>query len=161
MGGFHVPSGAGRPGYEFLTWGVGPLNFKLSASDTDGELLVGEIIGSGFGVPRHLHYEQDEWFYITKGTFLIEVGGEQFNAKEGDSLYGPRMVPHAWAPVGDGPNTMIFTLQPAGPFEEFAQATHKLGRLPTPEEANAIFEASGMKITGPPLDAAKTSFEGA
>ena len=143
-------------------FGTQELHTKVSAADTDGRFLVGEVIGSaGFGPPRHLHYDQDEWFLVTKGTFLIEVGGEQFDAKSGDSIFAPRKVPHTWAPTGGRTSTMVFVLQPAGPFEAFIREASALGRLPTPQEANALFEAHGMKITGPSLDVAETSFEGA
>jgi hypothetical protein len=30
-------------------------------------------MGKG-GPPRHLHYEQDEWFFAIKGDFAMEVG---------------------------------------------------------------------------------------
>ena len=26
------------------------------------------------GPARHLHYDQDEWFYAVEGEFIIEVG---------------------------------------------------------------------------------------
>jgi hypothetical protein len=95
-----------------------------------------------------------------EGDFLIEVGGEQFEARLGDSIFAPRNVPHAWAPTGDGSGTLVFALQPAGLFEDFIRRGSTLGRLPTPQEASAIFEACGMTITGPPLDVARTGFEG-
>jgi len=161
MDAVYVPAGGRRSESKTTMFGVAPLDIKVSTADTDGGFLVGEVTGVGFGVPRHFHYEQDEWFYVTKGAFLIEIGGEQFSAQAGDSAVGPRMVPHAWSHVGADPATMIFVLQPAGPFEDFIRVASDLGRLPTPEEANKIFEAHGMKITGPPLDVAKTSFEGA
>ncbi len=145
-------------------FGVQPLRIKVATADADGRLFVGEIMADSdarFGPPRHMHYEQDEWFYVTQGNFLIEVGGEQFDGKAGDSIFAPRMVTHTWASTGEEASRMVFTLTPAGPFESFARAASALGRLPTPEEANEIFESHQMKITGPPLDVAKTSFEGA
>jgi mannose-6-phosphate isomerase-like protein (cupin superfamily) len=158
MAAIYVPAGTERSGTELRMWGLAPLHTKVSGADTGGRLFVCEIIGAGFGPPRHLHYEQDEWFYVTQGTFRVEIGGEVFDAKAGDSLFAPRNIPHAWAPTGDGTGTMVFALQPAGPFESFVRAGAALGHLPTRQEADALFEAHGMKITGPPLDVAKTSF---
>ena len=37
-----------------------------------------------------------------EGEFIFEIGQERFTLKPGDSLLGPRKVPHAWAHVGDG-----------------------------------------------------------
>ena len=31
-------------------------------------------MGKG-GPPRHVHFEQDEWFYVIKGDYVFEVGG--------------------------------------------------------------------------------------
>lgn len=140
MKAIYDPAGSQRFGTELKMFGVAPLHTKVSSADTDGRFLVCEIIGAGFGPPRHLHYEQDEWFFVTKGRFLIEVGGEQFDARVGDSVFAPRKVPHAWAPSGDGSSTLVFALQPAGSFEDFLRAASTLGRLPTPQEASAIFE---------------------
>lgn len=156
----YVPAGAERTDTEFMMFGTQALQIKVSTGDADGRLLVAEVIAdAGFGPPRHLHHEQDEWFYVTKGTFLIEVGGEQFDAQPGDSIFAPRKVSHAWAPTVDSAR-LVFALQPAGPFEDFAREATAIGRLPTPQEASSMFEAYGMEITGPPLEVAKTSFEG-
>ncbi len=158
----HVPAGVDRSGSQPKMFGLAPLNIKLTATDSDGGFLVGEVIGAeGFGPPRHLHYEQDEWFYVVEGKFVIEVGGEQFLAGVGESIFAPRNVPHAWASNPDAPSKMIFVLSPAGPFQGFVDESVGLGRLPTPDEANKLFESYGMKITGPSLEVAKTSFEGA
>ena len=156
----HVPAGAQRSGAVEMMFGLAPLHTKVSAADTAGRFLVCEVIGAGFGPPRHLHHEQDEWFLVTEGSFLIEVGGERFEAREGDSVLAPRNVPHAWAPTAGGRGRLVFALQPAGQFEDFIRRASALGRLPTPGEASAMFEACGMRITGPPLEVAETSFEG-
>lgn len=71
------------------------------------------------GPPRHFHYEQDEWFYAIDGEFAFEVGEEKFRLKPGDSLLAPRMIPHAWAYVGEKPGTLLLAVQPAGSLEEF------------------------------------------
>lgn len=36
----------------------------------------------------------------------MEVGGELYHLKAGDSLLGPRQVPHAWAYIGEGPGRL-------------------------------------------------------
>ena len=43
------------------------IDIKVSTLDTDGGLAVAEIIyfHKG-GPPRHLHHEQDEWFYAVE-----------------------------------------------------------------------------------------------
>jgi uncharacterized cupin superfamily protein len=31
--------------------------------------------------PCHLHFAQDEWFYLTKGEFALEVGDKKIRLK--------------------------------------------------------------------------------
>lgn len=147
-----VPSGKNRFQEELLIWGVIPLQIKVSSNDTDGSFFAFEHarMGKG-GPPRHLHYEQDEWFYAIEGEFNFEVGDEKFVLKPGDSLFAPRMTPHVWAHVGDKPGTILIALQPAKTFEEFFMKSCSMKGLPTPQEAEQLFAAHGMKVVGPPL----------
>jgi len=62
------------------------------------------------------------------------------------------MVPHGWAYVGDTPGTLLLAVQPAGSLEAFFRQSCEMTRLPTPEEADQMFAAHGMKVVGPPLD---------
>jgi quercetin dioxygenase-like cupin family protein len=156
-----VPAGTGPSAAITTLWGSSPFATKLSGDDCDGRLFVAEVADvTGFGPPRHVHHGQDEWFHVTKGSFAIEVGGELYEATAGDSLFAPREVVHTWAPLGGQPATLLFALQPAGDFDRFVRDAAELGRLPTPEEANAIFSVHGMEIVGPPLDVVTTGFTG-
>lgn len=149
----YVPNGKNRFEQELMIWGVIPLQVKVSTSDTAGALFVFEHADMGKGgPPRHFHYEQDEWFYAMKGEFAFEVGDERFTLRPGDSLFAPRMVPHVWEYVGDRPGTLLLAVQPAGSLEAFFQQSSAMTRLPTPEEADRLFAAHGMKVVGPPLD---------
>jgi mannose-6-phosphate isomerase-like protein (cupin superfamily) len=151
--GLYVPNSKHRFGEAPKIWGTIPLQIKVSTDDTDGALFVFEHADMGKGgPPRHFHYEQDEWFYAIKGDFAFEVGDERFTLHPGDSLFAPRMVPHAWAYVGDDPGTLLLAVQPAGSMEAFFRQSCEMTRLPTPEEADRMFAAHGMKVVGPPLD---------
>jgi mannose-6-phosphate isomerase-like protein (cupin superfamily) len=149
----HVPNGRNRFEEEMMIWGVIPLQIKVSSNDTAGRLFVFEHadMGNG-GPPRHFHYEQDEWFYAMKGEFAFEVGDERFTLRRGDSLFAPRMIPHAWAHVGAEPGTLLLAVQPAGSLEAFFVENSAMAGPPTPEEAKRSFAAHGMKVVGPPLD---------
>jgi mannose-6-phosphate isomerase-like protein (cupin superfamily) len=149
----YVPNGENRFKEELKIWGVIPLQIKISTDDTDGALFGFEHADMGKGgPPRHFHYEQDEWFYAIKGTFAFEVGDKQFTLGPGDSLLAPRMVPHVWAYLGDDPGTLLLAVQPAGSMEAFFRQSCEMTRLPTPEEADQMFAAHGMKVVGSPLD---------
>ena len=148
----YVPNGKNRFQEELLIWGVIPLEIKVSGKDTDGAFFAFEHAKmSKGGPPRHFHYEQDEWFYAMEGEFAFEVGNEKFVLRPGDTLFAPRMVPHVWAYVGDQPGTLLLAVQPAGSLEEFFMKSCAMTRPPTPQEAEKLFAAHGMKVVGPPL----------
>jgi mannose-6-phosphate isomerase-like protein (cupin superfamily) len=149
----YVPAGADRHGEnKLMIWGFVPMETRVATSDTGGSLFVftHTDMPKG-GPPRHVHHEQDEWFYAVKGEFVMEVGDEKFRLKPGDSLLAPRRIPHAWACVV-APGTLITALTPAGTFETFIRDTTKHATLPPPEEINKAFAAHGMTVVGPPLD---------
>ncbi|HUQ65962.1 MAG TPA: cupin domain-containing protein [Flavitalea sp.] len=148
----YVPKGKNRFQEELMIWGIIPFQIKVSGKDSDGTFFAFEHakMGKG-GPPRHFHYKQDEWFYCIEGTFAFEVGDEKFTLNTGDSLFAPRMIPHVWAYIGDQPGTLLLAVQPAGSLEEFFIESCKTTRPPTPEEADKLFAAHGMKVVGPPL----------
>ena len=128
------------------------IDIKVSTLDTGGALSVAEITSLRKGGPaRHLHHEQDEWFYIVEGEHAIEVGEERYELGPGDSLLGPRKVAHAWAYVGEGTGRLIAALQPAREIEEFFEDLAKLGSTPEREELNRVFDSHGLELVGPPL----------
>jgi mannose-6-phosphate isomerase-like protein (cupin superfamily) len=58
--------------------GISNINFKVTSQDNTGILIIENTFREKGGPARHLHYNQDEWFYITESEFLFEVGGETF-----------------------------------------------------------------------------------
>ncbi|RZJ99297.1 MAG: cupin domain-containing protein, partial [Flavobacterium sp.] len=60
---------------------------KVSTKDTDGDIYVFESTRVKEGGPaHHLHFEQDEWWYVISGQFLIKVGETVHQASAGDSV---------------------------------------------------------------------------
>ena len=154
--GFHVPAGNDRQEENGLKiWGLLPLANKLSGKDTGGQLYIFEHrdMGKG-GPPRHIHFEQDEWFYVVAGEFAFEVGERKTRLSAGDTLFAPRNVPHGWANVGDEPGTLLTIVSPVGPFENFLMETTRYATLPPPEVVAKAFADNGMKVVGPPLELA-------
>ena len=128
------------------------IDIKVSTLDTDGALSVAEITSLHKGGPgRHLHREQDEWFYVLEGEYVIEVGEERYEPGPGDSVLAPRKVAHVWAHVGEGTGRLIGALQPAGEIEAFFEDLSKLGSGPEREELQGVFGSHGMELVGPPL----------
>ena len=146
---FTVGRGVDRLG-ERLGRGIGHVFFKVSTEDSHGRLLVVEMTHHTKGGPgRHFHYEQDEWFYVVEGEYVFEVGQELIRLKPGDSLYGPRKVPHVWTFAGDQPGRILFIFTPAGQMEAFFREPGKVDAI-LPQDP-AYFRRHGMELVGPPL----------
>lgn len=154
-----VPSGQDRFG-EHRGLGISVLHFKLTARETAGGLFIVEnSFKEKGGPPRHLHPDQDEWFYIVEGEFRFEIGDEgsteSFTLKPGDSIVGPRGVPHVWAFAGDavgasaGAGRILIAFTPAGKMEDFFREVTKSNAMPRPDPA--LWRAHGMEVLGPPL----------
>ena len=149
--GIFVRAGRGRDREVLKLAGIIPMEIKVSSRDSGGSLFVFEHRDMPRGGPhRHVHFEQDEWFYVLKGEFVFEVGEEQYRLKPSDSVFGPRKVPHVWACMSDA-GTLLSGASPAGTLETFLRNLAKLDKPPTDEEAERSFAAQGMKLLGPPF----------
>ena len=127
---------------------------KVSTKDTDGDLYIYESSRVKKGGPAlHFHYSQDETWYVLEGEFLIKVGDQLYQAKAGDTVFGPRQIPHAFAKVNEGNARLLMTFQPAGKMEEFfiAASEGKLAKM-TPAEQDEFKKQHGFEHVGPALD---------
>lgn len=152
--GFKVEKGKDRFNEELQIMG-GQFHCKVSAADTDGRLCIFDTYRDEKGGPAyHLHHEQDEWFYVIKGEFVVKVGDDTFTLQAGDSAFAPRKIPHAFAKVNDGVGQMMVMFQPAGTMEDFFKQMSKLGKnIPKDQETKLreLWATHGMEIVGPPL----------
>ena len=99
-----------------------------------------------------MHHEQEEWFYVVEGEYVIEVGEERYEELgPRGSLPAPRKVAHVWAHVGEGTGRLIAALQPAGEIEAFFDNLATLGSSPEREELQRAFRSYGLELIGPPL----------
>jgi quercetin dioxygenase-like cupin family protein len=144
----YIPAGQDRFA-EHRSLGVSTIAFKF-VPNTSSDLLVLENTFHAKGGPaRHLHYDQDEWFYALEGEFLIEVGADRYTLRPGDSLLAPRQVPHVWASIADSRARILITFLPAGKMEAFFREVTKANAMP-PQDPE-LWRAHGMELVGPPL----------
>ncbi len=134
---------------EYRGLGVGYAAFKVSVPDPNGLFIVENTLHKKGGPARHLHLDQEEWFYIIEGEFILEIGQERMRLNPGDSILGPRKVPHVWAFVGDTTGRILFTFLPAGKMEAFFRAITKANAM-APEDPD-LWRAHGLELIGPPL----------
>lgn len=129
--------------------GISTITFKICPQDISDLLIIENTFRAKGGPARHLHYDQDEWFYAVEGEFIVEVGQERSSLKAGDSLLAPRQVPHVWAYVGDAVGRMLIAFMPAGSMEAFFREVTKANAMP-PQDPE-LWRAHGMSLVGPPL----------
>jgi len=143
-----VAAGADRFG-EHRGLGISVIDFKVVPQDSSGLFVLENTFHAKGGPARHLHYNQDEWFYALEGEFIIEVGHERTRLQLGDSLLAPRKVPHVWAYVGDTRGRILVTFMPAGKMEAFFWEVTQANAMP-PQDPE-LWRAHGMELLGPPL----------
>ena len=152
--GFRVAAQKNRREEELLIMG-GRFDLKVSGRDSGGDLCIYDTVRWEKGGPAlHRHHFQDEWFYVIRGEFVVQVGSETLRLQPGDSAFAPRKTPHAFAKVSEGEGQMLVLFQPAGSMEDFFLQMSKLGReIPQNQETRLkrLWEEHGMEIVGPPL----------
>lgn len=125
--------------------GFSHIAFKISGTETNGNLFVMQHTNMTPGGPHlHLHFAQEEWFYVEEGEVPVQLGDKQVTLKPGDTALVPRNTPHAFTAV-KLPAKMTVAFSPAGKMEQYFV---ELGQPNAPHRDGAYF---GTKVLGPPL----------
>ena len=151
--GFKVDAGKDRYNKILAPFDGDKFFCKVSTADTDGDNYVFESTREKEGGPiLHVHYDQDEWWYILEGEFLVKIGDQTYNAKPGDFVFGPRKVPHTFAKVGSGMGRLIIGFQPAGKMEAYFKKINDGVAVNMSEaERDQMRKDHGFEKVGPPL----------
>ena len=122
-----TPTALGEP-----RWFFGMLTeVKASATDTNGQYTLLEVTApAGLEAPLHVHYTEDEGFYVIDGSVTVTVGDETVELAAGQHAFGPREVPHRFT-VGPAGARMLWVLTPGG-FENLVEA------VSVPAEARTV-----------------------
>ena len=129
--------------------GVSTITFKLMPRVSRDIFIIENTFHAKGGPARHVHYEQDEWFNIVEGEFIMEIGQDQFRLTPGDSMLGPSKIPHVWAYTGGQRGRILITFLPAGKMEAFFREVTRANAMP-PQDAE-LWRRHGMELLGPPL----------
>jgi mannose-6-phosphate isomerase-like protein (cupin superfamily) len=151
-----VGAGAGRFNHVTKLPGGDLLYVKVATQDTGGALFLTEqpIDRRGFGPPKHYHEDQDEWFYCLAGEYVVEIGDRRFRLTPGESVLGPRRVPHAFVYDAAGTGRLLVGFAPAGRMEQFFSDLERRGQYfgnSTPEDKETARREYGIVNVGPPL----------
>jgi len=114
-----VAAGRDRSGH-LHSLGFSSLAFKVTTADSGGNLFVIEHTNlmPGAGPALHLHYAQDEWFYVLAGAVVFQVGDRRVQLDAGESVLGPRRVPHTFS-AQHSPAHLLIAFAPAGKMEQY------------------------------------------
>jgi len=146
--GFIVRAGESRFGENTLLNEINRNDIKVSAKDTGAELSIFEYYGKEKGgPPLHLHYQQDEVFYVSEGEYIFQCAEEKFQLGKGDMIFLPREIPHTFAQLTDV-GKLLYFFQPAGKMEAFFRASSSAS---SQNDGVDLFEKHDMKIVGPPI----------
>lgn len=151
--GFKVDAGKDRYGTILKPFAGDHFYCKVSGKDNDGDSYVFESTREAEGGPvLHTHFDQDEWWYVLEGDFLIKVGENLYEAKPGDFVYGPRMVPHTFSKIGTRPGRVLIGFHPAGKMEEyFTKLSQGVAKNLSDEQREVMRREHGFETSGPAL----------
>ena len=127
--------------------GYSSILFKVLPKETSNGLFVIEHMNLvNGGPPLHIHPHQEEYFYVISGEVRFALGEKRTVLKAGDSVLGPRGIPHTFAAVEGKPSHMLIAFTPAGKMEQFLRAT----AVPSPPKQDAAFwRTFDIELVGP------------
>lgn len=127
--------------------GYSSILFKVLPRETSNGLFVIEHMNLvNGGPPLHKHPHQEEYFYVISGEVRFVVGDQRLTLHAGESILGPRGIPHTFAAVAGKPGHMLIAFSPAGKMEEFLRAT----AIPNPPTEDAAFwRRFDVELVGP------------
>lgn len=124
---------------------------KIRSADTGGLCYAFEVISPvGFGIPPHVHSQEDEVLYVIEGEYEIYLGGELLRAGPGSILNFTRGTAHGFQAMGTAISRALHVVTPGISFEQFL---HELVQLPPgPPDVPllaALFGRYGMELLPP------------
>jgi quercetin dioxygenase-like cupin family protein len=146
------------------TWSMGSLFEHLVESrQTDGLLGMSLVTQPpGIATPLHRHALEAEAMFLLEGRMTYRAGEEEVELSDGDFVFLPKGLPHAFRIRGDKPARLLALTVPGGLmglYDEVGVAATEM-RLPgadgrsMPEEIarwNEIGPRYGLEVVGPPI----------
>jgi quercetin dioxygenase-like cupin family protein len=153
------PAGSGP-----ATWAMGSLFERLVSGDESENELGASIVTQppGIATPLHVHTHEAEAFYLLDGHLTYRAGEQLLHLSEGDFIYLPRGVPHAFRVTGTSPMRCLALTVPGRllslydevgipakerrlPGEDGLSMAEEIGRW------NQVGPAYGLQVVGPPI----------
>jgi len=139
-------------------WFVGALlQLKAGGADTDGRFaLLDQTMPPDYAVPRHIHINEDEAWYLLDGAMTFYCGERVIEASKYSWVFAPRGIPHTFKVGSEGARALTFAFP-----SSFADFVAELGEPapqltvppPAPVDPHHLAEVAhryGIEIVGPP-----------
>jgi quercetin dioxygenase-like cupin family protein len=158
--GFVLHRAGGGPG----TWAMGSLfEHLIDARRSDGLLGMSLVTQPpGTATPLHRHTREAEAMFLLEGRVTYRAGEEEVELSDGDFVYLPKALPHAFRIRGDKPARLLALTVPGGLMDLYDEVGVPAAemRLPgadgpsMPEEVarwNEVGPRYGLEVVGPPI----------
>ena len=96
-------------------WVMGGLfTYLVTGAESGGSYFTLIVdVGPEAGPPPHIHYLEEEQFYVLDGELTYSVGDQTFEVSTGDFIHIPRGTVHSFR-NGQKPSRLLATFSPAG-----------------------------------------------
>ena len=96
-------------------------------------------VGDHWIAPPHIHHDDDEAWYVLRGTLGFLVGDEEFEAVPGSAVLVRKGIPHAYRNAGDVEAEYLLVMPPR--IAALIEAIHQ------PEaDVPSLFEAHASEL---------------
>ena len=113
--------------------------FKTVGKDTAGAYSLGEfVLPPGGAALPHIHWGNDEAYYVLDGEFTVGVGEQSVIARAGSFVLVPRGTVHSLRNGGTRPGKLLFVISPAGMERMFVEIGQILSARDLPPDRAAI-----------------------
>ena len=96
-------------------------------------------VGDHWIAPAHVHHEDDEAWYVLRGTLGFRLGDEQLEAEQGSAVMARRGTPHTYRNAGGEEAEYLLVIPPR--IASLIDAMHEAGA-----DAHAVFKAHASEI---------------
>jgi len=144
-------------------WAMGSLFERLvTRAETRGLDVALVTQPPGVATPLHRHTREAEAFLLLDGTMTYRAGDETFHLGEGDFIYLPLGVPHAFRVTGRTPVRFVGFADPGGIFDLYEEVGMPAAERRLPGKDGQPFDVEiprwnevgpryGLEVVGPPL----------
>jgi quercetin dioxygenase-like cupin family protein len=124
-----------------------PISIK-SDGRADQLFFAEQAMPPGYGVPMHVHADEDELFYVLSGELTLETEAGELVAKAGSFVHLPQGVPHGFHNATGDVVRALVVATPGGALEGVFRGLDALGAAGevTPEAIAAVTRANRVKM---------------